>query len=341
MIAAEFVEPYRREIPDAELHRDPWAEQMHEAREVAHSFGVLLHDKLSGNYEPNTADLERLRLYPRWGMHAIANLEDAFIDSGEPWMKENNELNFQRLTLHFTNMWKHFLRGTRPTKLEIKRAQDSLALHGMMGYKIKSDNASAANGYAYFEEENNEYRASSEGIIGEHDAAVVLLEVAKRVPGMIVLPAPDQFEHDRPRYAKGTSPNGEKFTGPNRNTDFIVMLGEQVVGAQVKSYIDGERPNNYDKHRIILIDGSHDLGNQRAMRTRRSYLKTVSWSGMICAERMLTTPFSAAGKLGIPPHSLIVTKGIARTMMKDVNPHLQKATDRVQDRLLAKLQLTE
>lgn len=135
-------------------------------------------------------------------------------------------------------------------------------------------------GYAYFDKEHYDMRKTTEGMLNEDDAAYVGLEVIRRNPNWLILPAPLQFEHTTRR---------------SLNIDFIYLnLAERrAIGKQMKAAVTTEKQAAYfDRNRVVLVDGARDFGNERTMRT--SFADTtprrVNWGGLICATAMSAMP---------------------------------------------------
>lgn len=125
--------------------------------------------------------------------------------------------------------------------------------------------------YKFFSPEMAEERAHNLGVVTELDTAITLLEITRRNPDIIFVPAPKQFED----------------TNAAANVDFIVCRRstQQIVGVQAKTRVHDTDRAKYDGERVVLIDGVSHLGNEVMTRTTpgKSDAYGVSWPGLIAA----------------------------------------------------------
>lgn len=174
-----------------------------------------------------------------------------------------------------------------------------------------------------------------EGVINEIETAIVLLEVQKRHPGLVVVPAPAQFEQ-------------AIYRGVNYNADFLAInpLADQVVGVQTKNNVSRDDQQEYDQNRIALVDGRIDLGNERLSRTTpgRSNVRMMLWPGLISMHLLKELPthgptVSALENTFHKP-TLMGYKTLARTLAGASTNNLPIAARRVADRLEPHIQLS-
>lgn len=350
MEAQLFVTAYERTLPQRNTHPE-LADIMQSAREWSHTFGEILHDHLSD--KPIEAiegeDLAHAeqgilsRYIPRWNMGTIAAIEQKISNTSQPTAEEKGkatqELNFLLLNTCMYQMWTPILYGnwdfSHEKTITLDYTQDMLGHMVLNMYNHRETmsttrSQSKSGEYLYFSPELAEWRGRFEGVLHEFDSAVVLLEVARRIRGITIVPAPAQFEH------------GEQ---PAVNADFVAVTQDgRAVGIQVKSGVTSEDRDHYDPERIIFIDAKVDLNSVIAKRTKaqQSTLKQVAWPGVICLQRTLQT--ETHGKRGeFARHTgnakaLLVRKMQTRALVGNMQPSIHLAAKRIGERLLAKLQ---
>lgn len=275
MQSQEYAQSIPRNVLDEQLLISGDAAYITAAQRWSANFGELLHDRLSNP----TAGLSQQRLektfedYEGW-------LEADFrptVKRAESSDSPEALLARQRLNFHVLNgsmrlMWQALTNEGWPSKLmhsvSISASQESIALYGLDQYIKREPATKPTANYAYFGAGNSDARASLEGRLQEADAALILLEICKRNPGLTVVPAPLQFEQ-----LQGKA-----------NANFIVVdcVQNESIGVQVKSRAQAQ---DFDAARIVIVDGSVDLDNVKGTRTdsRKSSIRTVTWAGAICA----------------------------------------------------------
>lgn len=277
MQAENFVSSYRRELPNHGPENET-SEFVRSARKYSGAFGQHLHDYLA-NQEPDVAYAEFEGQYTGW-QHTMyqphLNVQirkdkifDPATETSPQQLKEFSEQNFHLLTSALLPMWQSLLdgeTGKNPGAKTIKQLQGRLALTGMPLFSTR-----AALGDEYFEDTYREKRATIEGTLNEIDAAIALLEIAKRRPHLHIVPGPYQFEHQDREF----------------NSDLIAIDTEQqtVVGAQVKSRALDSNIEHYDKDHVMVIDGDCDLQNTSSRRFDRlsSQISRIGWAGLLAA----------------------------------------------------------
>lgn len=172
-----------------------------------------------------------------------------------------NELNFHILTKKFMPLWHHAWMPEKYPEVTpegIETVQTRLATRAAELIQVKN----SALKWRRIENSPKGLVSAINGQLTEIDAAIVMLEMQKENPQLMVLPAGPQFESARPS---------------NRSVDFIITDTDtwQSRGIQVKTYIerfedawktsqqeDSQKPiRNYDSNYVTLIDGMVDLGN--------------------------------------------------------------------------------
>lgn len=336
MQSQEFIQPYRRSIPDHGLHVGEYREALYEGREWARNYGQALYDNLSGvdvnpeQYEGN---------YLSWVYDSLPTAVEGLGGFDTPQQQRAlRELSFHDINAAMYPMWFPVINngnwqsylGDRASAINL--SQNKLALGGLHYYLSRENIAGKQAGYAYFDKDNEAVRHHIEGIANEYDAGVVLMEAIKPYPDLTVVPGPPQFEHDMDRSHVAA--------------DYVVVSTEgKAVGVQVKSSVSKDQLDHYDPSRIMLIDASADFGNSRVLRTKQesSQLKRVGWAGVICAQRVSGIKThgrtSHADYLGDSLHILCMQMR-AREIASKMKSQLPSATAIVRDRMTRLLHAT-
>jgi len=177
-----------------------------------------------------------------------------------------NELNFHVLSRDLMPIWRRALLPEIYPELttdDIESMQNRLAYKGLDLVQTRKD----AVKWQRIEKVRGGLVRSLSGQLTEIDAAIVMLEIQKAHPHLLVLPAPTSFE---------------SATQHNRSADFIIvdtLLGHSR-GIQVKTNLAHPRTfrhsngeilpatpiREYDSTYITMIDGMADFGSSQ-MRT--------------------------------------------------------------------------
>jgi predicted regulator of Ras-like GTPase activity (Roadblock/LC7/MglB family) len=344
MEAKNFANGYpRREVNPSDREDN---ETFIKAEAYSEFFGTILHDALTGE-KPEGVDVQSFagiyREYNHFVYNAMKDYERRLFESGKDYgYKRISHLGFHWLNVAMVEMW-HLLIAPdlmtdekfRLKKIEI--TQDMLAFGGSQQFTYKDRLAAKEKDYAYFDSNMDKTREVLEGSLHERDAAIVLLDIAKKHPGMVVLPSPAQFE----RWAGNTE------TG-NRNADFVVVdvPNQRAVGVQVKSFVSGnstDGQSEYDPDFVVMIDGYMDLENRQKRRTQHTStrLKGVSWAGMISADHVkkmsvhgphATMLIDVYGKPAVMRHQFD-----AKTRLGTTKVNRQQLAQNIEPRILAKL----
>jgi hypothetical protein len=334
MRTEEFLEPYNRTSTGE--HYSIQNPMIDDSRVWSFRMGELLYDRLASPDDFNqAAGVKTLESYIAWlesDFNRIAPIINQ--DVSEEGLVMSNEINFHRLSMNMSELWgalilPDYLSSKQRFLTATNFAQDNLALSVLRFYTARERTAAASSKYSYFSEENARYRQSREGIANEFDAALVLIELMRLHPELLVVPAPAQFENHTKKY----------------NADFIVLSKEgKTVGVQVKGQVSSEVIAQYDKKRIVLVDGRTDLGNEVYRRTaREKQPQLVSWAGILCTQRAAqfkthgpgTTKFLTSGSTS---HARVMRViGQSRAMTKGMQPFMKQALNAVGDRVMSKL----
>ena len=172
-----------------------------------------------------------------------------------------NELNFHILSKEFMPLWH---RAWMPEKYPELSSEELEAIQGRLANRVRQlkRTKNSALKWQRIEDTPKGLVASLNGQMTEIDAAIVLLEIQKENPQLLLLPASPQFESAKLH---------------KRSVDFVITDTQtwQSRGIQVKTYIDsfgdgwnlnkesdGFKPvKKYDANYVTMIDGMIDLGN--------------------------------------------------------------------------------
>lgn len=287
-------------------------------------FGRVLHDHLTKSEIPE----DTRGNYVEWATAAI-----------RPWYKElksrdhHDPLNTHAHVFHLFNIamldqWGPPSPNQANRYRDISEQQNAIALSGIQLYiarerlftNVTDSPTASAN------------LADLEGVLNEHDAALVLLEIQKRNPAIRhVVPAPYQFES----------------TSPEHNVDFVMLTEDQAVGVQVKSKVSDAHRKQYDRTRVVLLDGNVDMDNVLAKKIPgKSRLQMVGWAGILCAQRLDKVP--TYGKANIcrsnnSSHDIqqLRFKFAAHQLVHGIKTNFSTVVNRVENRIASHLNLRQ
>lgn len=338
MDSKEFVQAYPRTPIKIEAPGEIGADTFVVAQKYADVFSLLLHDTLTGVIDPDSgaAIKETLSGYPHFITHDLRALDTQLYTEGtQRSMARLNEINFHWLNYAMLPMWQLFFSNNSVVSPKdrlnaVKMSQDLLAYDGCFQYFYRDKLAGANSGYRYFGDDMLDFRHTHESRLHERDTAIALLDIAKRDPSLIILPAPGKFEH---------SHNGAI------NADFIVLdaTDHRAVGVQVKTRVKPEHEEKYDDKHIVLIDGSADLGNYRFLRTTHSssHKRQVSWAGILSVEHMknLQTqgPYTTPITNMYPIKSIVQTQFSAKARLGKIKVNRKEISELLEAKIRAKL----
>lgn len=298
----QFIEPYGR--PEhIEMVQDHTGGIFEEMRILECTFDELLHGYLTGATPVTDEDPATTMLtYRHWGRDAISRLRETVgTIENEDGRQAMARGNFHALNLDMSHMWLPLMQGgwgehQDSRRHSIETAQDMLAQRGMHYYSEReyfANKQSTRERNCFYTDGFQHYRRWFNGLVNEIDTAIVLLEVIKPFPELIVIPAPPFFEKRRERAL---------------NADFLLidMDRKEVLGIQTKATADLRKgledkidieANNYDPERILVIDGSAELGNSSVRRLELTSSKkaVLAWPGLISAYRTQDLPIRGPG----------------------------------------------
>jgi len=270
----------------AEIHRGAHSEYMREAQDYSYQWGRMMHiilrqdASITAFQDKGNPRRDGLTDYMGWlrgnGIdQTMQNLNQAPTDVRAHGI---NELNFHILNSYMSDMTIPMAAGDWESDTErhqtINMAQDRLAIVALQHYMEREDIISLGQGTEILFDKTQHpdlvtEHAAITGIIQEYDAAIILLDLARKNKHLSIAPAPMQFERTRKRT----------------NVDFIVtdFAEQRSVGVQVKSRLRSEDVAIADPDRVVFLDGDTDLGNVRVQRIQRgrSTEQVRPWPGII------------------------------------------------------------
>jgi hypothetical protein len=151
--------------------------------------------------------------------------------------------------------------------------------------------------------------------------------IVRRHPNLTVVPAPMQFE----RSASGA------------NADLLVVdvNDGRVVGVQTKTTTRQSTYQRYDSSRIVIVDGTKDLGTVRVVSIQKdsSTPQPKPWPGIIAASRVHALKLHGSARQ-VPPdyvRSMVAHKIRARAAVGDLRVDHRELSKEIEERILSKL----
>lgn len=287
-------------VPDGhKKYTGEFAEHLDQADAWSKAFADVLKQRLEnpGAYADAEETEKWLANYIDWANGFIQNVTNKLIVANR--CRKNDELlnrnNFHALNLCFSSHWYRLLTGSEWSRGEARQhnteAQDMIALSSLQLQKERAKNTPDEY-YNVDDKAMCDFRASIEGILNEDDSAIVLLEIAKKHPEIVVVPSPGVFEH-------GLAEKGMR----SKNADFIIIdvAASEAIGAQVKGRVRKDDSESYDPNYVFFIDGEMDLKNTTSIiqkgspRNRRTTRRaSVIHAGTIAAHHVKRWPTKPA-----------------------------------------------
>jgi hypothetical protein len=335
MIASEFVEAYPSTMRPRDIHSGPHSEFIKDAQQWSYEFGLVLHHYLSGGEPEATPEFDGAG-YDEWVENFIETEGDVIAQGFDDpnALRALNELNFHGLNRSMRRLWLPLL---NPDIIEDKKydtfrrdelstAQETLALNGLVY-------AHARLGYATSKPENMDDPGLRQlwnrlsGLMLEYDAAIISITALRKHPGVIVLPAPLQFERGR-----------NKAT----NVDLVVIdtLQHHAVGEQIKSKYNPLNEEESDQDRVVFVNGDTDLGSARVMAEHKGEKpRTMSWPGLVAADQVLKMrSYGPRAIRSVTSGNLLMRQGWAKENLKGaLKVNYNEAASQIGKRIMAKL----
>jgi hypothetical protein len=256
--------------------------------------------------------------YYNWGYRNLDVLTKGARALDDPTSRNDigSELTFHRLNTPMVFLWEHLLYHVIPRDAtELSDIQVQLALESAPFSRRLKQLSSIGE-----PSETKEGKLIM-GQLNEFDAAIILIELMKTNPNLIVVPAPERFESQRQRS--------------NLNSDFIFVDKQErhARGVQVKTFMaDSTGVEHYNHDYVTLIDGSVDLGNSQA-RTRGRRDITTSLGGQIALGILSEAPLNKVPPFILRPEYMR-NRAMGRELFRGRKSFLETATRHVGERVL-------
>lgn len=292
-----------------------------DAARWAHLFGGRLYGYLQCAPTSRSADetTRDLLAYTRWNsLHFVDTVRA--IQAVEGGAHGVRAMHFHTLANGVLWMWRPVWNGGAPPNVrERRQSQLVLAIHASRMMMQRETNLAGLP--AGPPPEDDPVLALQHGMLTETDTLVVVLEIIRRRPHLIAIPAPPRFESTDARH----------------NVDLLVIdtRARTVVGLQVKTSITQHEKVRHLSRDILLVDGTVDLGNTRLV-PRHALTATkmpTAWPGLISAHTVLrANPRSAV----FAPHREAIEQLQAAlpATVYGTTDYLDRAVRHLEDRIL-------
>lgn len=325
MNSVDFASHYSESHPQPDCN-----DQSHfaNAQRWSITFGEHLHASLRGEDK----QLLPIRDYLNWMEREYTPLEvRLFQKTGGPEATKRaaekiSEINFHLLNDSLLPVYetKDFDEEQKSEKkAALSLAQINLGLCALRLYEFREKQIRSG---MFYDTAYEQIRKAINGRLAEFDAGITLAEYIKRQhPTATLYAAPAQFEHSPIR---------------SNNADYILTdySIQQTVGIQVKSYVSSDSYEQYDKDKIILVDGSVDLGGQRLVRSHKNGTpKIKSWCGMVAVRHLVEASKEERSHYSevydMNDRYLLSRVFAAKSLLIGVKPYNRMATNNVSKRL--------
>lgn len=279
----EFLEPFHSDSRRPDYYEGSQAETLDSADRWSDYFSDSLYDLLdtqgtSGNPKERS---DEILAYLDWSIRELPKVQKSVLQvKSERSASLANRLNFHELNRSFGTVWYRLLTGQSyedraQSRAEKTLIQNLLATNALAILKLR-ETVPISEYYAHDPEKGADLRRRTyEGILTEFDTAIVLLEMAKDDPNLLVVPSPNLFEH-----------------GENRelNSDFLLIdtTQQEIIGIQCKSTLTSDDIHRYDASRVVLVEGSTDFDNVSHRKGRLR--KVAATAGLISTAQLLHMP---------------------------------------------------
>lgn len=309
---------------------------MQEPRQWSMTLGKAAHAFIS---QETLIPEQLMQDYSDWDMTIFARMNriiPAVKGSPEEEAAAYTELHFHELNFAMQEMWRPMV-TTEAWNPDRRRSaiNNAQGLLGVMGVQRSLARRSIIDRWGTEElfgqttPDHAPFR-SFVGTMQEIDAGIVLLEVMRRHKNLTVIPAPQQFRRGK---EKGL------------NVTFLVLdtATDQAVGVRMRPRVFASHAQEADKDRVVLIDGMTDFGNIKSVRIQKGSSKerSVPWPGTIAAKQACRIKVHGRGKIqgaAKTPQQTMLYKIEARTLAGSTRVDLNDLSNKVGERILAKLQ---
>ncbi|MBC7459184.1 hypothetical protein H7200_00500 [Candidatus Saccharibacteria bacterium] len=334
----QFGESYRP-LSEKKPPSNPERREVLEApRKWMHFFGETMQNYLVGKQPPDINDfMTKIGEYYDWShtfldssMQTAQHIDDPLSESDIM-----NEFTFHQINGPVAYLWSSLLYSKHnifppdqiadmQAELAVSMAQPSRRL------KILDQNRTITT--------NKEY-SRLKGGASEVDGMIALMELMKKYPHVIVLPAPEIFEHNK--------------RSSDRSADLLVIdtVDRQVIGAQIKTNtvdifkkavdpldinaIPPKKEKPFDTNYVIVIDSAYELGN--TVFSPRSREARESLPGQIAMGLLSTRPVNKP-PVAVPRLHYLKSRQIAVELSRGRKSFLGQAVHHLEERIMPKLE---
>jgi len=308
-----------RDLPEKNPPTNPERREILEApRMWMRFFDTAMKGYLAGDTPPDHDEFtEKLMDYYLWSRFYLEPLAER----AEQLHEQDNighatrEFAFHRMNTPVTFMWDQLLFGKASdyTTTDTTSMQTELAMAMVPAAKqlreIPRDHTTKSVRQRYLE-----------GDLTDADSLLVSLEMTKKYPDIIVVPAPERYENNRRQVSH------------NIDLLFIDPIRRHARGAQAKtSVFDEEKTARYDPDFVSIIDGAHDLGNTTYTNHYNNRIMTLP--GQISMNFLADRTIKEAPYIG-PKIDFLRSRLLAKEMTRGHKSFLPQATKHVIDRIM-------
>jgi hypothetical protein len=315
-----------QDLPEKKLPSNLERRELLEApREWMRFFNDILKNYLVGNQPPEKeVFIEKMTEYFAWSQINLNTLMKRANEIDDPLIESDisSEFSFHQINGPLTFLWYSLLyHETNAYSVpEIADMQAHLAI--TMAEPSNRLRKIDENPSIETAKEHNRLK----GTLSEADAIIVLMELMKKEPGLIALPAPELFEH-----------NPRAFW---RNVDALLIdtVTKQVQGLQVKTNTvdisDDVDKKHYDAHFATVIDSAHELGNTAY--TMRHAGRRQNLPGQLALSLLSERPINKPPRAVAKP-AFMRSRRIAIELSRGRKPFMNQAVHNLSARILPEL----
>lgn len=324
MDTRRFVSAYQM-LPEKKTPSNPERREILDApRKWMRFFDMTMRNYLNGEPVPPMDEfLPQLYEYYDWNRDYLGTLMKRARAIDDPTNNSDisNEFTFHQLNGPLAFMWHQLLypEADRYTPDNIETIQAQIAVS--MAPSVQRLKTLQDKGM--LPEEAKEY-AQLKGDLSEGDSVITLLELVKQEPTLVVVPAPESFEHNR--------------NAQNRNADILLIdtVNSFIHGIQVKTdtvYGAGGR-KHYDPTYVSVVDSTYELGNMvydRSNPNKRKALPGQVAMGLLAERPIKKVPIT------VFPADYLRSRQIARELSRGKHSFLVQAVSHLANRIIPEL----
>lgn len=323
-----FASAYNR-LPEKKVPSNPERREVLEApRKWMRFFDATMANYLSGEPAPHPETfMDTVTEYYSWRWSSLAPLASRARDLDDPAIENDisSEFTFHHINGPLAFTWYQLLyeQTERCDPKTITDIQVELAVTMTPSVKRLKQLQHSEIASTDFKD----YKMLK-GAVSELDATITLLELVKKEPHLIVLPAPESFERN---------PHSTHL-----NADILVIntLHKQVHGVQVKTNtVEGTGGRKkYDTEYVTVIDSAHELGNTTY--NKQDKIHRISLPGQIAMGLLSERPIKDVPP-GVVPRDFLRSRQIAKELSRGKKSFLPQATRHLANRILPKLEKSD